>query len=191
MFERYSQRARRVVCHARNEALARHAREIEPYDLVLGLCRDPHQSNCPFSKLHEDEASIRNMLGAGSIPAAFPRDKGTVLSKTSKTALAYAAQEAERDRQHTIGSDHLLRGILLTNGLIVAQLTEAGYSLSVMREASKQAHHVIHDEFAPLGTIDELAPPVWRKPTSPRQLLYIAIGICLVIVALLYLHSQN
>ena len=190
MFERFSHRARRAVFHARNEALARHANEIELNDLVLGLCRDPHQPNCPFSKLHEEEARIRTILEAGPIAPAFPKDKVIRLSKTSKKALVYAAEEAARDRQQTIGSDHLLRGVLLTDEPVVAQLTEAGYSLAAMREGSKQAHCSVHDEI-PLGKFDELAPHVWRKPSFPQRHLHIAIGFLLVLAALLYLQTQN
>jgi hypothetical protein len=79
------------------------------------------------------------MLGAGPIALAFPIEKVFRFSKTSK-ALAYGAQEAEHDRQHMIESDHLLRGVLLTEEPFVAQLSGAGYSLATTQEASQQAY---------------------------------------------------
>ncbi len=40
MFERYSERARRAIFFARNEALNRTASAIETSDLVLGLLHE-------------------------------------------------------------------------------------------------------------------------------------------------------
>lgn len=181
MFGRYSERARRTIFHAKNEALAREAKEIEPCDLLLGLCRDAHQPNCPFAKLHEQEADFRALLGVGAITTAVPTNWDIGLSKTSKMALAYAEREATFDHRYSIGSDHILRGVLRTKGEIAAKLSGAGYSLSAMREASKQAHKLSPDKPPPLS---------WRLRTYLRRLIFVS-GVILAVVALLYLHSQN
>jgi ATP-dependent Clp protease ATP-binding subunit ClpA len=181
MFERYSERARRAIFHAKNESLARAAQEIDTSDLVLGLCRDAHQPNCPFAKLHELEADFRVLLGADAIPPVVPENEDIALSKTSKMALAYADREAALDRRYSIGSDHILRGVLRTKDETAVKLIGAGYSLAAMRAASKRAHMLSPDKPAPLR---------WRLRTYSKRLFFIAVMV-LTILALFYLHSQN
>lgn len=63
MFERFTERARRAIFHAKYEALARGSNEIEPKDIVLGLTWDPHQPGCPFAKIHDDADELRRLIG--------------------------------------------------------------------------------------------------------------------------------
>ena len=101
MFKRYSERARRVVFYARFWASQRGSDEIDPRDLFLGATHDKHQAGCPFEKLHDEAEKIRELLVPG-YPSGFTLEASGAspgrelpLSITGKTALAYAAQEAE------------------------------------------------------------------------------------------------
>jgi ATP-dependent Clp protease ATP-binding subunit ClpC len=181
MFERYTNRARRVIFHAKYEALSRGAREIEPVDIMLGLTRDPHQPDCPFAKLYDNAAELRSHFA--SDPAVFgpPKDLLLPLSSASKRVLAYAEKEGRKDRRYSIGSDHLLRGILRSEDPIADKIAALGYTLTTVRKASRLAH---------LKTPEN--PPRIRWWLSlHRQQLLLGAALLVVIVSLLYLHSQN
>jgi ATP-dependent Clp protease ATP-binding subunit ClpC len=139
VFERYSERARRVVFFARNEASQRGSNEIDPQDLILGATRDAHQPGCPFQKLHDDAEKIRQLLQvAGATEVAVP-DRDIPLSRSGKLALFYAMDEAESDNRWTIGSDHLMRGALRTKDCATRRLKRAGYTLRLMRKLSRKS----------------------------------------------------
>jgi ATP-dependent Clp protease ATP-binding subunit ClpA len=174
MFERMSGPARRAIFHARDEALTRGAPKIEPTDLVLGLCRDVHQSDSQSIDLHEKEASFRDLFGRGAFATPVSTDKNIGLSKTSKLALAYACEEAEKDHVHSIDSEHLLRGVLRTEDEAAAKLTAAGYSLASLREAAKQ--HLRSEEALPLENL--------------RRIL-LAIVLILVVISVFFFFSQK
>jgi hypothetical protein len=139
MFERYSERARRVVFHARHEANLRGASEIEPSDLILGATCDAHQSGCPFQRLHDDAEKIRQLLQFAGETGATVADRDIPLSKTGKLALIYATDEAAIDNRWTIGSDHLVRGALRTKDGSIKRLKRAGYTLRLMRRYSHES----------------------------------------------------
>ena len=181
MFERYTERARRTIFHARNEALSRGACRIEPKDIVLGLTHDAHQPGCPFAKLHDNATELRSLIAPETSPED-PLEKGGIpLSVASKKALAYAAQEADRDRSSVIGSDHLLRGVLRTEDETADKLVSAGYTLSAMREASKEA--------CPSARL-EVAHIWWWHRLSRRRLV-LGTAFIVAVLILIYLRSQN
>jgi ATP-dependent Clp protease ATP-binding subunit ClpC len=139
VFERYSERARRLVFHARHQASLRGASEIEPSDLILGATCDAHQPGCPFQKLHDDAEKIRRLLQVPGATGIAAPDRDIPLSSAGKLALAYAIEEAERDNRWTIGSDHLVRGALRTKDGSIRRLKRAGYTLRLMRQFSHEA----------------------------------------------------
>jgi len=140
MFERYTQWARRTIFHAKYEALRRGSAEIGPKDIVLGLTWDTHKSDCPFAMLHDNADELRKLIGSTQTVYGPPKNRDIPLSNDSKKALAYAVREESLDRRYSIGADHLLRGVLLNGDETAAKLIAAGYTLSAMRQASKQAY---------------------------------------------------
>ncbi len=181
MFERYTERARRAIFFARWEALSRGSSEIETKDLALGLTREAHQPDCPYSKLHEDAAELRSLLGADPCCTQPPQNRDIPLSKASKMCLAYARMEAEVDRRYSIGGDHLLRGILRVGDDAADKIAAIGYTLSVARESSMKAHRLTPAPPAPLS---------WRLRRHLGPILLIAALILCTAIAL-YLHWQN
>jgi ATP-dependent Clp protease ATP-binding subunit ClpA len=180
MFERYSMRARRTIYHARYEALRRRSIEIEPKDIIVGLTWDAHKSSCPFAMLHENADELRTLVGSDQTIYGPPNKRDIPLSNDSKRALAYADREAKLDRRYTIGSDHLLRGVLRNGDETAAKLINAGYTLSAMRQASKQAHR----------SNPETAPFLWQVSLYRRKFA-LATALILFIVVILYLRSKN
>jgi hypothetical protein len=180
MFERYTKRARLTIYHAKYESLRRGLREIQPKDIVLGLTRDAHQPGCPFEGLYVNAESIRNLID--SEPAYGPPENWDIpLSVSSKKVLAFADLEAKLDRRYSIGSDHLLRGVLRLGDETATKMEGAGYNLSRLRAASKDAHRLNADATAPFW---------WPLKVYSRQLL-LGLGLILLLSVVLYLRSQN
>ena len=124
MFERYTEKARRVIFCSRYEASQFGSPYIETEHLLLGLLR-------------EDRA-LRGILrdtGAESVRAeierritrseSFATSVEVPLSADSKKVLHFAAEEADRLGQRHIGTEHMLLGLLRVQGSLGAQVARA------------------------------------------------------------------
>jgi hypothetical protein len=123
MFERYTEKARRVIFFARYEASQFGSPVIDTEHLLLGILRETTQ--------------VTRMLPAGApeairaqIDARFEiREKVSnnvdlPLSNAAKRVLAYGAEEAERLNHRHIGSEHLFLGLLREKNSLAAKLLE-------------------------------------------------------------------
>ena len=136
MFERYTERARRVIFFARYEASQYGSPCIETEHLLLGLLR-------------EDPPLCRQFLG----PTNFATDIRTEIEKqvtrrerisTSvemplteecKKVLKLAAEESERLAHRNIGTEHVLIALLRVEGSLAGRLLrEKGLKPEAIRE---------------------------------------------------------
>lgn len=113
MFERYTERARRVIFFARYEASQYGSPYIETEHLLLGLLR-------------EDPALARKFLGQGDIQAEIRSDierhitlreristsVEVPLTNDCKKVLTLAAEESVKLGQRHVGTEHILLGML-------------------------------------------------------------------------------
>jgi haloalkane dehalogenase len=166
VFERYTEKARRVVFFARYEASQFGSRSIEPEHILLGLLREDRQLVAHFfsEPVWAATESIRK-----EIERRLPRDEKArdsvdlPLSPQAKRVLNYAADESERLQHRNIGTGHLLLGILREQKSIAAEvLEEHGLKVDRVREdirarylQSEQPRHEIISEGA--GVLDSLA----------------------------------
>jgi len=139
MFERYTEKARRVIFFARYEASQYGSPYIETEHLLLGLLReDKGLLRLLPAGAHE---SIRNQVDA-SAPTrkGFNTSVDLPLSNESKRVLAYAAEEAERLAHHHIGTEHLLLALFREKRFLAAELLrQRGLVLEKLRvEIAKQ-----------------------------------------------------
>jgi ATP-dependent Clp protease ATP-binding subunit ClpA len=136
MFERYTERARRVIFFARYEASQFGSTTIDTEHLLLGLLREDR--NLTNRYLHDMSAieSIRSEIeGRSEIREKVSTATDLPLSNECKRILAYAAEEAERLNHRHIGTEHLLLGILREEKSLAAEiLHERGLRLSTIRE---------------------------------------------------------
>ena len=136
MFERYTEKARRVVFFARYEASQFGSPEIDTEHLLLGLLREDKGLNHYVFQSHAAVDAIRNELTSGmkqNQPIATHVD--LPLSDPAKLVLAYAAEEAERLGHQHIGTEHLLLGLLREKQTLAAQVLERyGLELRSLRE---------------------------------------------------------
>jgi hypothetical protein len=160
MFERYTEKARRVIFFARYEASQFGSPTIETEHLLLGILRD--------------DARITRILPAGApatiraqIDARYEiREKVSIsvdlpLSNASKRVLAYGAEEAERLNHRHIGSEHLFLGLLREQDCLAAKLLEP---FGVKLEQFRTRVEVMGAYEAAEGVLSSRDPEVARTP---------------------------
>jgi len=136
MFERYTEKARRVIFFARYEASQFGSPYIETEHLLLGLLREDKALTNRFLRSHASVESIRKQIeGHTTIREKVSTSVDLPLSNECKRVLAYAAEEAERLSHKHIGTEHLLLGLLRVEGGVAARALGAlGLSAERARE---------------------------------------------------------
>ena len=141
MFERYTEKARRVIFFARYEASQYGSPYIETEHLLLGLLREDRALAARFLRSASAVDSIRKQIEAHTtIREKVSTSVDLPLSHECKRVLAYAAEEAERLNHRHIGTEHLLLGLLREERCFAAELLhERGLRLSAVREEIARA----------------------------------------------------
>ena len=136
MFERYTEKARRVIFFARYEASQYGSPYIETEHLLLGLMREDKALASRFLRSHGAIESIRKEIEARiTIRERISTSVEVPLSQECKRILNFAAEEAERLGHKHVGTEHLLLGILREEKCFGAEiLSERGVRLSALRE---------------------------------------------------------
>jgi len=136
MFERYTEKARRVIFFARYEASEFGSPYIETEHILLGLLRENKALTIQFLRSVDSVESIRKQIEASTtIREKTSTSVDLPLSNECKRVLAYAAEEAERLSHTSIGTEHLLLGLLREEHCLAADLLhERGLSLAQVRE---------------------------------------------------------
>jgi len=149
MFDRYTEKARRVIFFARYEAAQHGSPFIETEHLLLGLLREGKPFVSRFLKAFDSVDKIqREVLGHIVDRPRLASTADIPLSQEVKNIIqALAVQEAERMNQKNIGPEHLLLGLLAENGCFAAEVLDRhGFHLTTLRnEIAKTA------ERAPAG----------------------------------------
>ena len=140
MFERFTEKARRVIFFARFEASQYGSHFIETEHLLLGLMR-------------EDKALAQRLwLRAGSLEALRKEIESRItpheristsielpLTADAKQTLHFAVEEAERFGHKHVGTEHLLLGLLRADKSVAAIILNAqGVTLSDFRTSLTQ-----------------------------------------------------
>jgi len=138
MFERYTERARRVLFFARYEASHLGGSIIEPEHLLLGILHEQHGLAGQIlgdAKLRLDQA--RHAVGEAT--AGLPKVATSVempLSERCKATLRKAADESTRLNSPHIGTEHLLLALLHeTDSLSARILADSGMTAAVAETA--------------------------------------------------------
>lgn len=115
LFERYAADAKMAIYFALIEALHRNEKFISVGDLLVGITWDSESRASKIVSVKELAISLRSSVGIPHLPSTsqpYKRGAHIPLDDDAKKAVAYAAEEADQDRQYWIESDHLLRGLL-------------------------------------------------------------------------------
>ncbi len=150
MFERYTERARRVLFFARYEATQLGSTSIETEHLLLGLIREGKGlTSRIFARSHLSLESIRKDIEGRTV---FREKVSTSVeipfSAETKRVLQYSAEEADRLLHTYIGTEHLLLGLLREEPFVAsALLREKGMRLANVRDDIVQ---LLNEKTAPV-----------------------------------------
>ena len=137
MFEKYNEKARRALFFARYEASKLGSRVIESEHILLGILREGEESVTElFRRLKVKPEVLRKQIeGEKVFVERISSTAELPLSEESKKVLAYGSHEAESMLHPSVGSEHLLIGLLRVDGcLAMRTLTQHGLDLYSVRE---------------------------------------------------------
>jgi ATP-dependent Clp protease ATP-binding subunit ClpC len=137
MFERYTEKARRVIFFARYEASQFGAPAIEPEHLLLGLMReDKTLTGRFFPRAQVNIEAVRKEIeGRTLLREKISTSVELPLAPETKRVLAYAHEESDRLQHRHIGTEHLLLGLLREDRSMAAEiLYERGLRLNAVRD---------------------------------------------------------
>lgn len=136
MFERYTEKARRVIFFGRYEASQFGGKFIETEHLLLGLLREDKVLASRFIGAIAAVESIRKQVQARTPTIEKVLTSIDMpLSHECKRALVYGSEEAERFGHQHIGTEHLFLGLLREEQSFAAEiLRERGVTLSTTRQ---------------------------------------------------------
>ena len=137
MFERFTERARRVLFFARYEASHLGSASIDTEHLLLGLIREGKGLS---ARLFADAGIVLDDL-RGEVLRRVPTGPPTPTSQeipfsaAAKQVLQHTAEEADRLSHDYIGTEHVLLGLLREQGSLAADvLTSRGLRFDRVRE---------------------------------------------------------
>jgi len=137
MFEKYNEKARRALFFARYEASKLGSRVIETEHILLGILREGEETvNELLRRMDVKAEAVRKEIeGERVFVERISSTAELPLSEESKKVLAYASHEAESMLHSSVGSEHLLIGLLRVEGCTAMRtLTRAGMDLYNVRE---------------------------------------------------------
>ena len=98
MFERYTEKARRVIFFARYEASQFGASQIEPEHILMGIIREDRKLAARFfEQTNAGVESIRKEIeGRATMRDRISTEIDLPLSDGAKRAISFAAEESDR-----------------------------------------------------------------------------------------------
>lgn len=133
MFERYTEKARRVIFFARYEASQFGSPYIETEHLLLGLLRENKHLHTWIPNATPE--AIRKRVDTQTLKQdPLPTSVDLPLSQESRRVLKLAADEADRANHRYIGTEHLFLALLdVKDGFAAALLEEGGADAAKIR----------------------------------------------------------
>jgi ATP-dependent Clp protease ATP-binding subunit ClpA len=139
MFEKYTEKARRVIFFSRYEASQLGGRAIESEHILLGLLREDLELFRRLSPEGTDLAAEASALRS-AVEAVHTRDEklsasvDLPLSGSAKQVLSCAADESQKMSHLHIGTEHLLLGLMREEGSFASGLLRSrGLELDSVR----------------------------------------------------------
>jgi len=185
MFERYTDEAKRAIYFAHVEALHRNEQSISVKDLLLGLTWESQSLACEIGSLKENAVELRSLMGIPHLPSTllpYFRKAKIPLDGDGKKALAYAVEEANRERQWWIDSDHLLRGLMRFPNDAERALLTTNLQVEALRSASAQHRKKFPSPPSPKGA---------RLKATLKKYWLRGLIVALLLVIFAYLKSQG
>lgn len=140
MFERFTDRARRVVVHAQEEARLLNHSYIGTEHLLLGLIKDPDTVSAKALVSHGMELDAVRELVVGIIGEGTEAPVGHIpFTPRAKKVLEMSLRESLQIGHNYIGSEHILLGLIREGEGVAAQvLAQLGVDLNHLRVTVKE-----------------------------------------------------
>lgn len=126
MFERYTEKARRVIFFARYDASQFGSPTIDTEHLLLGLLREDYgtakQLLPDLKSVEQIRQQVESEMTRGE---RYSTSTEVPLSAGSKQALQLAAAESDRWGHQHIGTEHLVLGLLQVPSSVAAKILQA------------------------------------------------------------------
>lgn len=136
MFERFTDRARKVMALANQEALRLNHEYIAPEHILLGLLKEGTGVGCAVLQrsgvdLKKVCSEVLKRVKAGSEMVTMGRLPQNL---RAKKVIEYAIEEARRLNHNYVGTEHLLLGLIQEQESVAADvLKEMGVTLELAR----------------------------------------------------------
>jgi hypothetical protein len=177
VFERFTDRARRVLVLAQEEARLLNHSFIGTEHILLGLISEGEGVAAEaLRSLGVSLEAVREKVDETIGMAGTPPSGSTPFTPRAKKVLELALREALQLNHSYIGTEHILLGLVLEGeGVAATVLVNLGADLGSVRRAtiSLMAGHdplgPAHDLDAgpePLAMSHEWAPPIWDRPSE-------------------------
>jgi len=188
-WEKFTDRARRVVIHAQEQASRLGLEQFDTEHLLLGLIRE---RDCigvrVLSRCGVSPSRLKQELEKHLRPNPGPRDVTPRLSEAAKEVLSLALKESRSLGHSYVGTEHLLLGLVrVGKGVAARVLAEFGVDLRMARnqvvdclkeatpeaptpEAKSQTPHLDHfgRDLTQLAREGRLDPIIGREPEIQR-----------------------
>src|SRR4029078_11625791 len=131
MFERYTERSRRVIFFARYEALQYGSPVISPGHVLLGLLREEKALSAiyfPYTPTISPDKIRRDIEERIVVRDRMPQSSELHLSADTKRVLVIANEESRLLKQRNVSPEHVLLGIIRHSTSIAAEVL-ASYGL--------------------------------------------------------------
>jgi len=131
MFERYTERSRRVIFFARYEALQYGSPVISPEHVLLGLLREDKTLSAryfPYTPTVSPDKIRRDIEERIVVRDRMPQSSELHLSADTKRVLVIANEESRLLKQRTVSPEHILLGIIRHSTSVAAEIL-ASYGL--------------------------------------------------------------
>jgi len=184
VFDRYTEQARRAIYFTRLEAQMRGESPITAAHIVAGLTWDSDTRAERVAGLKSRVVEMHAIAGLPHFPiTASPYESKTnlPLNDDAKKTLAYATEEADRDRQFWIDTDHLFRGVLRFPNATAEALISAGFKLDQLRTASELDRRENAPRRAPTWPLVSVVWNRYKRYSLPMLLVVVAVLLLLVV----------
>src|ERR1700690_748066 len=157
--ERFTQRARRVLSLAHQEAERGHQNSIGTEHLLLGLMEEEGGvAGRVLRELGLESTRVREIIERVGVESHH-EDSKIELAPDTQQVLEYAVDEARRLGHHYIGTEHILLGLVRVDGTAMEVLRRLGVTADQVR---RQTRRVLNE------TASSPAPAAGATPSSTR-----------------------
>ncbi len=150
--ERFTQRARRVLSLAHQEAERSHQESIGTEHLLIGLIEeDGGVAGRVLRELGLEFPRVREMVGRVSLEGHAVSGK-LELADDTQQVLGYAVDEAAHLGHHYIGTEHILLGLVRVEGSAMEVLRRLGVTADQIRRQTRRVLNETASSPAPAGS---------------------------------------